>query len=233
MSENSSDGDDDVAPSGVAAVWAPKTDDGSKAPYDLRLVEYIAVENGGDSDPAMFGVQGNLYFDLSEGSALQLAASYSKWSSLGAAGGNLSNQGNTDVAGDFGIIDAFASWTLNGGPLGRTQAFAEYMHNADDEDDEDTGYAIGARFGPSSKEGDLNVFATWYDLDANAVYAPMAQDDTPIAGTGTGDGMTGAIAGGQYFIADNLSVRLWGLTSDVDASDDPFRVRLDFDFNVR
>lgn len=225
--------DDDIQPSGVAAVWAPARSDGSRSPFDLRLVHYVAVENGGDDDSAMSGLQGNLYFDVGDDSDLQFAASYSHWSSLDAGAGTFGNQGNTDVTGDFDIIDAFGLWTLAGGPLGRTQVNAEYMYNAEDDDDEDTGYAIGARFGPSGKEGDFNVFASWYDLDANAVFSPVAQDDTPIAGTGLGSGMSGVIAGGQYNIADNLTVKLWGLTSDADASDDPYRIRLDFDFSVK
>jgi len=220
--------DDDVHPSGVAAVFAP---DGGA--YDLRAVEYVAVELGDDSDPSMFGVQGNVYFDTTADSRLQLSGSYSSWSSLGPGAGVLSNQGNTDVTGDFGVLEAFAGWTLEGGPLGKTQAFAQYLYNEQDDTGEDTGYAFGAKCGPSGHERDLNVFATWYDLDANAVFSPPAQDDTPIPGTGVGTGMQGVIAGFQYFIADNLSVKLWGLTSDADAAEDPYRVRLDFDFTVK
>jgi hypothetical protein len=61
----------------------------------------------------------------------------------------------------------------------------------------------------------------------------VAQDDTPIAGTGAGDGMEGMMLGGQVFVTDYFSIRLWGLTSDADAAEDPSRVRLDFDFRVR
>jgi hypothetical protein len=224
--------DDDVQPVGVAAVWAPPREQGELG-FDLRAVEYIAVENGGDDDPSMFGVQGNLYLTPGEDSAVQLAAGYSDWSSLGAATGQLGNQGNLNFPGEFAIVEAFALWTLEGGPMDRLQAFGEYMNNVDDDDDEDTGYALGARLGKWGKEDDVNVFAAWYDLEANAVFSPVAQDDTPIAGTGVGDGMQGVIAGGQYFIADNLSVKLWGLTSDADASEDPTRVRLDFDFTIK
>jgi hypothetical protein len=224
--------DEDIQPAGLAAVWAPAREPGRMG-YDLRAVEYIAVENGGDDDSAMFGLQGNLYLTPAADSALQLATSYSNWSSLGANAGNLGNQGNTDVAGDFGIIDAFALWTLEKGPLDRVQVFAEVMHNAEDDDGEESGYALGARLGQWAVEGDLNFFASWYDLDANAVFSPVSQDDTPIPGTGVGTGMQGVIAGGQYFVADNLSVKLWGLTSDADASEDPSRIRLDFDFTIK
>jgi hypothetical protein len=224
--------DDDVQPAGLAAVWAPAREEGRMG-YDLRAVEYVAVENGGDDDSTLFGLQGNLYLTPGEASALQLATSYSNWSSLDANAGSFGNQGNTDVTGDFGIIDAFALYTLDKGPLDRVQAFAEVMYNAEDDDGEDTGYALGARLGKWGAEDDLNVFASWYDLDANAVFSPVSQDDTPIPGTGVGDGMQGVIAGGQYFVADNLSIKLWGLTSDADAAEDPYRIRLDFDFTIK
>jgi hypothetical protein len=224
--------DDDVQPAGLAAVWAPAREPGS-AGYDLRAVEYVAVENGGDDDSTVYGLQGNLYLAPGTDSALQLAASYSNWSSLDANAGSFGNQGNTDVTGDFAIIDAFALYTLERGPLDRVQAFAELMHNAEDDDGEDTGYALGARLGQWGAEDDLNFFASWYDLEANAVFSPVSQDDTPIPGTGVGSGMHGVIAGGQYFVADNLSVKLWGLTSDADAAEDPYRIRLDFDFTIK
>ncbi|HTF90892.1 MAG TPA: putative porin [Planctomycetota bacterium] len=224
--------DADVHPAGVAGIWSHKGE-GSGPSYDLRAVEYIAVENGSDSDPSMFGVQANLNLKASEQLALQLSTSYSHWSSLGAGATVLGNQGNTDVAGDFGIIEGFVAATYEGGPLQRHTAFVQAMHNADDEDDEDNGFAAGLQLGKSGKQGNANVFGVWYDLDANSVYSPVAQDDTPIPGTGIGTGMEGLIVGVQYFLTDNLSFKLWVLTSDADATEDPWRLRFDIDFRIR
>jgi hypothetical protein len=181
----------------------------------------------------MGGLQGNLYLVPGQNTKVQVSASYSKWSSLGAAGSALANQGNTDVHGDFGILEGFVSASLEGGPLGRTTLFVQAMHNGEHDDGEGDGRAAGLQFGKSGKKGDLNTFAVWYDLDANSVFSPVAQDDTPIAGTGAGDGMEGMMLGGQVFVTDYFSIRLWGLTSDADAAEDPSRVRLDFDFRVR
>jgi hypothetical protein len=219
--------DQDVQPAGLGAVWAPASE--GRLRYDLRLAEYVAFEVGNDTDPAMFGAQANLYFDVGAATHLQLAASYSDWTNLGDGPGT-GNQGNTDVFGDFDILEGFLAATYDGGPLERTTAFVQYMENLDGDD---SGYSIGAQLGKSGKQGDMNVFAAWYDLDADALYSPVAQDDTPIAGTGTGEGMDGILAGGQYFVSDQLSIRLWGLTSDVGADEDPYRVRLDFDFTIR
>jgi hypothetical protein len=222
--------DDDVQPAGVAAVWSPPRD--GALGFDLRAVEYIAVENGGDDDPAMFGVQANGYAKVGDATELQLASSLSDWSSLNASTGQLGNQGNTDVTGDFAIWDSFASITWKGGAVKQVTAFVQYMNNIDADTSEDSGYALGAQIGPSGGKGNGNVFAAYYDLDADSVFSPVAQDDTPIPGTGIGTGMDGIILGGQIYVLENLSVRLWGLTSDADASDDPYRLRLDIDFRV-
>jgi len=222
--------DQDVNPTGIGAIW----DVGSSGDFsgDLRLAEYIAVENSSQSDPAMFGVQGNLRWAAEEDLGIDLSTSFSAWSNLNDSTGQLGNQGNTDVMGDFGIWESFLAATFEGGPLGRTQGFVEYMNNVDDDTGEDTGFAIGVKAGKGGHQGDKNVFLTWYDLDANAVFSPVAQDDTPIAGTGVGTGMTGVIVGGQYYVRDNVSLKLWVLTSDADAAEDPVRVRFDLDFTV-
>jgi len=224
--------DGDVQPAGVTALWASKADDGSVG-FDLRAAGYVAVENGADNDPTMGGLQANLYLQPSKDSKVQVSASYSKWGSLDAAGGALANQGNTDVAGDFGILEGFVSGSLEGGPLDRTTLFVQAMHNGEHDDNEGDGLAVGAQLGKSGKKGDANVFAVWYDLEANSIFSPVAQDDTPISGSGVGSGMEGVILGWQYFITENLSIKVWALTSDADAADDPVRYRLDLDFRVR
>lgn len=226
--------DDDVQPAGAAVVWAPKLD--GSVDYDLRAIHVVAAEvnssGGSGADPAMSGIQANLYLKPSEKTRAQIATSYSKWSGIGAFA-DFPGQGSTADAEGFGIWDSYASLTFNGWERGPVTTYAQFIENTEDESGEDTGYAFGVQVGHTSGKGRANVFAAWYSLDANAVFGPVAQDDTPIAGTGNGEGMEGIVAGVQYFITDNLSVRLWGLTSDVDADDDPYRVRLDFDFRIR
>lgn len=224
--------DADVSPSGLAAIWTAQPAN-STTSFDLRAVEYIAVENGGDSDPSMTGIQGNLALKPAADWKLQMSCAYSHWSSLNAGTAVLVNQGNTDVAGDFGILEGVVATTFEGGPLGRTSGFIQVMENVVDDDRESSGIALGFQLGKAGRQSDFNAFAVWYDLDANCVYSPVAQDDTPIPGTGTGNGMAGVIFGCQYFIADNLSIKLWALTSDANAAEDPYRIRLDIDFKVK
>jgi hypothetical protein len=224
--------DSDVQPAGVSAQWGRKSDSG--AGFDVRAAGYVAVENGADDDPAMGGLQGNLYLPAGDDLKFQVSASYADWSSLQAGPGlAASNQGNTDPTADFNVLEGFVSCVLEAGLLGRTTLFVQAMHNTEDDAGESDGFAGGLQFGKSSKKGDANVFAVLYALDANCIFSPVAQDDTPIAGTGLGTGMEGVLAGGQYMITDNLSLKLWALTSDADAAEDPVRLRFDIDFRIK
>jgi len=223
--------DDDVQPAGVAAVWSPKSD--GDVSFDLRGIYGIAGEvndsGGSGADPAVLGAQANVYFKANETTTLQFATSYSDWSSLR----NFTvDQGNTVDDGGFAIWDTFAGLSLAGEGLSQITGFAQYFNNLDDDSGEDTGYAIGIQLGQTKGKGNWNVFGAYYDLDANAVFSSVAQDDTPIAGTGLGEGMSGFMLGAQYFVLENVSLRLWGLTSDADASEDPYRIRFDIDFRI-
>jgi len=226
--------DDDVQPAGAALTWAPELKD-SSVRYDVRLLTVVATEinadSGSGSDPAMHGLQANLMMGSKESLDFHFASSVSKWTNLEHFT-EFPSAGNTAAAGGFLIWDTYAAATWHH-DVAPTTAFAEYLNNIDDDSGEDTGYVAGLQVGPTSGKGNGNFFAAFYMLDANSIFAPVAQDDTPIQGSGIGEGMDGYVLGYQHFITDNLSVRLWGLTSDVDADDDPYRVRLDFDFRVR
>lgn len=227
--------DGDVSPGGIAATWKLG---GDSTRGDVRVAGYVAAENnltaGSTSDPTMVGLQGNLYLDAGERTELQVSSSVMDWSSLGS-GSPGANQGNTDPTVDFTIWEAFVGMNRTGGTAGGQQAFAQFMNNVDDSTGEDTGFALGAKLGPSGTRGDTNYFLSYYDLDANAVFSPVAQDDTPIAGTGVGNGMSGFVGGVQHYLADHVTLKLWALTSDADdpSGNDPVRVRLDLDFGVR
>lgn len=228
--------DSDVQPAGFAAILAC-SNDGPK--MDLRLVDYIAVESGNDDEPKMLGAQANLFTDLNDTLHLHGSTSYSRWSSLDNPGGAAlagSNQGNMVVAGDFvsdfALWDSFVALTCDKGPLGQTQGFVQYIDNL--EESSQRGLVIGAGVGKNKDKGDLSLFGAWYDVDEDSIFSPVAQDDTPIAGSGVGSGMGGIIAGGEYSIAKDLTVRLWTLTSDADgAENNPFRIRLDLNFVVK
>lgn len=226
--------DDDVNPAGIAAVWAPKSADALS--YDVRAAHVVATEVNSDAgssgDPAMSGLQANVYYKADASTELSAGTSYAKWSSLDNFA--VIDQGNTPDAGDFGVWDTYAAVTFAGEGFERVSAFVQYLQNLEDDSGDDRGYALGVQAGQTKGQGALNVFASYYDLETNSVFSPVAQDDAPIAGTGVGngDGIKGFVFGVQYFVLENVSLRLWALTSDVGESDDPYRLRFDVDFRL-
>jgi len=224
--------DNDISPAGVSASWKPTTGDGPS--FDARVAGYVATEVAANEDPKMLGGQANVYVPIDDGK-LQLSTALYDWGDNQATA-VAGNQGNSSTTANFQIWETFASGTIQGGPMEEMTGYLQFMDNLDDSD---KGWVVGGQLGPSAwKKGNYNVFALFYQLDGDAVFSPVAQDDTPVAGTGLndgdGDGMDGIVLGGQYFLRDNVGVKLWVLTSNASgADDDPFRLRIDFDFRLK
>lgn len=221
--------DADVQPGGVAVLWMPHTDGPA---FDARMAGYVATEVADDEDPKMWGAQANVYLPVEE-FQVQVTTSLYDWADNHdtAVPGN---QGNSATTGGFQIWETFVSAVLPGGPLDEVSGYLQYLNNLQ-EDEEDSGLVAGAQVGSSVwKKGEYNFYVLLYQLDADCVFSPVAQDDTPFPGTGLGEGMEGMIVGGTYFWRDNVALRLSALTSDAeDNDDDPTRIRLDLDFNIR
>lgn len=224
--------DSDISPAGVSAVWKPMTDGG--ASFDARVAAYVATEVAADKDPKMLGAQGNVSIPIDELN-LKLSTALYDWrdnDDTAVAG----NQGNSATTEDFSIWEAFAAGTMQGGPMDEMTGFLQYMDNLDSSD---SGVALGAQLGATKWErGNYNAFLVFYDLDGDSVFSPVAQDDTPVGGTGLndgdGDGMSGMLFGGTYWLRDNVSFKIWVLTSNASgADDDPIRLRFDLDFRVK
>jgi hypothetical protein len=223
--------DEDVQPTGLAQIYRPAAAAGAATRFDLRAAQYVAVESGSANDAGAVGVQANLLHDVDQRTHLHAAASFTNWFGEGDVLAT-ANQGN-DPSEQFALVEGYVSARFDHAERRSTMAFVEFTHNVDDDSGEDSGLVVGAQWGAQGRAADVNVFGGFYTLDANSVFAPVAQDDTPIAGTGIGTGMTGLFAGGQYFLTDAVALRLWVLTSDADAAEDPLRIRLDLDFAIR
>jgi len=225
--------DSDISPAGIAAVWKPEQT--KDTTFDARAAAWIAAENAADHDAKMLGAQGNVYVPLDEGK-LQLSTALFNWTNIGSLAGAPAgtNQGNNTT--NFCIWETFAAGTIPGGPMDEMTGYVQYLTNIEEGDD---GLVLAGQLGSSKWErGNYNAFLEFYDLDGNATYSPVAQDDTPVPGTGLndgqGDGQHGWVLGGQYFWRDNVAFKLWVLTSNADgAEDDPIRIRLDMDFKVK
>jgi len=223
--------DSDVSPAGVSAAWKAKLD--GDVSFDARVAGYVATEVAADEDPKMYGAQGNVYVPIDD-IKLQVSTSLYDWKDNGTTA-VAGNQGNSATTEDFTTWEAFASATLPGGPLDEMTGYVQIMDNLDSSDN---GVVVGAQLGSSKwVRGNYNAFLLVYNFDGDAFFSPVAQDDTPVAGTGLNDGngggMDGLVVGGTYFWRDNIAFKLWALTSDAEGGDsDPVRVRLDMDFKV-
>lgn len=225
--------DSDISPAGVAATWRPASSQGPS--FDARAAAYVATETAADHDPKMIGAQGNVYIPVDDMKVHVSSAIYD-WTNIGDAPASLlaTNQGNSD--NEFFVWEAFAAATVPGGPLEEMTGYVQFLYNLDVSD---KGVVLGGQLGSSKwQRGNYNAFLLLYDLDGNAVFSPVAQDDTPVAGTGLndgdGDGMNGIVLGGQYFYRDHIAFKLWVLTSNPSgAEEDPIRLRFDIDFKVK
>jgi hypothetical protein len=224
--------DSDISPAGITATWKPKAKQDTS--FDARAAAYIAAENSADHDAKMLGAQGNIYLPVDE-AKVQVSTAIYNWTDVLATVGTFAstNQGNSET--DFLVWDTFASATLPGGPLDEMTGFAQFMVNVEEGDQ---GFVLGGQLGSSKwQRGNYNAFLEFYTLDENAVYSPVAQDDTPVPGTGlnppNADGQYGWVLGGQYFWRDHIAFKLWVLTSNADGEDDPIRLRFDMDFKVK
>lgn len=226
--------DSDISPAGVSATWKPEAT-GDKPSFDARVAGYVAAENSADHDAKMLGAQGNVYLPFDE-TKVQVSTAIYDWTNIAdiAAPVTATNQGNNDT--EFLVWETFAAATVPGGPLDEMSGYLQFIVNVEKGEQ---GVVLGSQLGSSQwVRGNYNAFLLLFDLDGNSVYSPVAQDDTPVPGTGLndgqGDGQNGLVLGGQYFWRDNVALKVWLLASNADgAEDDPVRIRFDLDFRVK
>lgn len=196
--------DGDIQPSGLAGVWSLNDN------ADVRFAHFIVDESNGagaSSDPAITVLQLN---HGASATSLDWDINTSLW--------NWSNEGG---AVDYLVWDTIVSakkdaWT---GSL-------EFIQNLDDDTGDDTGFALGVKHGKGGKAGQSQVFANYFDFDANASVWGVGQDDVPISPGAVG--LSGVVAGYKYWWHDNTTIKVWALQGD-DETDDPLRLRFDID----
>jgi len=197
--------DDDIQPSGLASTY--KLSDS----LDARLGYFIIDEQnstGDSADPAVTVLQ--LGYTAPDQS-LDWAVNTAFW--------NWTNEGPIDYLVWDTVVSAKADdWTGS----------VEFIQNLDDDTGEDTGLALGLMHGKGGSQGSSQIFANYFDFDANASMWSVGQDDLPIA-VGA-QGLSGFIVGYKYWWHDNTTLKLWGLQGD-DETNDPLRLRLDLDIS--
>jgi len=146
------------------------------------------------------------------------------------------NPGEFLYANDFDLYEGFAELDFSVFDL-PSQIFADYVVN-DDADNNDTGYAIGARLGKASARGSWQAGYLWQDLEADAVIGLITDSD--FAGGGTDS--KGHKFSAAYAITDQSKVKLtYFLTERQDSNGienggDSFDVdtlQLDFEFKYK
>lgn len=239
--------DADVQPEGGVLGYT-YTDTGSFERFDAYAGEYYLLEQGNADDAYITVVQLSARCKLCEHVKATAALGLYDYGSVSPDGsttlvGENSGNATVDLNGDgtpdrfqshFQIWNPIVSCTYDGLDLPLT-ASAEYIYNADAENDRDQGYAIGAAYGRTEKQGDWRFYYQWQVVEQDAVFSPVAQDDFLLS-----TNHRSHIAGANYQIADNVGVQLWALVSSreatgssatTDSDKDQWRVRLDL--NVR
>ena len=126
---------------------------------------------------------------------------------------------------DYSVWDTFFAVSVDE----LTGSF-QYFVNLEDDTDEDTGMALGLKYGEGGGAGKSQVFGSFYDFDGNASVWAVGQDDVPIAPDPV-VGLCGFGAGWTYWWPDAVTLKV-GALPGADDTDDPWRLGFDIDVNL-
>jgi hypothetical protein len=111
---------------------------------------------------------------------------------------------------------------------------AEYFWNTQANNGRDQGFAIGATYGRNQKKGDWRFDYQYQEVEQDAVFSPVAQDDFLLS-----TNFTGHLFSVWHNFTDDINARFWiliaardhlGTTPTTDEDDDQWRIRLDLNF---
>lgn len=253
--------DEDVQPEGAVIGYKWKGDgfvekfEAVGGLYDV--LEVGTSTAGGGEDAYAFIIQAMAQFGLADNFDANLAVGYYDWGDLtpgrtttvisgdnpsgltGSAIGNTlvdrdGNGTNDDYAGDFSILNPILALTYSGWDHPITLS-GEFIWNLDTDTSEDIGYAVGLSVGQTKKAGDWRFYYNFQEVERDAVFAAVSQDDFLLQ-----TNHMSHLFGGQYQVTDNVGLHLWfllseivqeGTTATTDEDDLQWRVR--FDVNIR
>ncbi len=140
------------------------------------------------------------------------------------------DRGNTLVAGafaeDFGVLDVIGDvdFPVADRPL---VVSAEWIDNVR-ADEPARGWALGAAWGRAAQAGDWRAYYQYQDVESDAVFSVLAQDDFLSA-----TGFRGHVLGGNHQLARGVGLHLWGLISEASTGDGGADWRVRIDLNVK
>ena len=192
--------DGDLNPEGIAATY-------EQGLFFATVGGFSVEERDSESDSLLTTIQAGVKVGVGESATLTAGASYFSYSNTvgnepfydgGSKGNSVDLDGN--YLYDYKNAELFAQLdtTIGDWPL---SIFANWVRNTE-VDDQDTGYALGARLGSAKAKGDMEFGWTYMDIEADAVIGTFSDSDFGGGGTDT----SGHILKLKYALSDKTSL---------------------------
>jgi len=223
--------DGDLNPEGIAAKF-------SKGAFFGTAASFSVEERSSSSDSLLTAVQLGARVELGDNLKLTVGAGYFAYSNTigNEPFYNGNSKGNSvDIDGnyiyEYKDTEVFAQLDTKVGdwPL---SVYAQWVSNSET-DEEDSGYAVGARIGAVKAKGDMEFSWTYLDIEADAVIATF--NDSDFGGGGTD--ASGHILKGKYAVSKSISLSGTYFMNDIDrfqgTEHDFNRFQLDVQFSFK
>jgi hypothetical protein len=223
--------DGDLNPEGIAAKF-------SKGAFFGTAASFSVEERSSSSDSLLTAVQMGAKVELSDNLKLTVGVGYFAYSNTigNEPFYNGKSKGNSvDIDGnyiyEYKDTEVFAQLDTKVGdwPL---SVYAQWVSNSE-ADEEDSGYAVGARIGAAKAKGDMEFSWTYQDIEADAVIATF--NDSDFGGGGTD--ASGHILKGKYAVSKSISLAGTYFINEIDrfqgTEHDFNRFQLDVQFSFK
>jgi Putative porin len=221
--------DGDLNPEGIAMSY-------SKGMLFGTLANFSVEERSSSDDSLLQAVQVGTRFEFGGDSKLTVGAGYFAYSNTTGNepfydGDPLGN--SVDIDGnyvyDYKDTEAFAQFDsqIAGWPW---SVYGQWVQNRE-VDEENTAYAIGARFGSAREKGEMEFSWTYMDIEADAVIGTF--NDSDFGGGGTDH--SGHMIKGKYVLSKNVAFAASYFSNEVDrfqgTAHDYNRIQLDLELD--
>lgn len=223
--------DGDLNPEGIAAKF-------SKGAFFGTVASFSVEERSSSSDSLLMAVQVGGKFKLSDNLQLTAGAGYFGYSNTigNEPFYNGNSKGNSvDIDGnyinEYKDTEFFAQFDTKVGewPL---SIYAQWVNNSE-VDEEDSGYAVGAKIGSAKSKGDMEFSWTYKDIETDAVVGTFSGSDFGGGGTDA----SGHIFKGKYVVSRSISLAGTYFVNEVDrfqgTEHDYSRFQLDAQFSFK
>lgn len=227
--------DADIRPEGGLASWSR----GGKGRLGASAGYYVVQERAAGDDPGAFVAQGfaratrgRAEATLSLGYyAFDRTTSRNPGTLLPLAPGNATLDSDGDgrpdrFASEFRLWHPVAALRLDA--AGRPLVLAgEYAHNAGGLEGRNEAFALGASWGSTRKPGDWQAYYQYLDVQPEAVFALVTQDDLTRA-----TDYRGHVLGARLQLLEKAGVNAWALGAKPSQGEGGFDWRFRLDLNV-